>query len=220
MSDNGAMAASSPDDSVSADDAGLARAVGRPRSEAVSQAILDATLDLITEHGSVGAVSVEAVAARSGASKTTIYRRWATKEALVAAAVDSIKSPPSLELPHESVRDDLIRLGRNLRTSLSENERGILRSIMFEAASNPELRRQQDRYLARRRETGRAVFRYWVEHGGLRPDTDIGLAAAMFINTLLMIMVYDHYPELRSPDLVERCADQLLQGIGAEDAPR
>ncbi|MFN7151392.1 MAG: TetR/AcrR family transcriptional regulator [Microthrixaceae bacterium] len=189
--------------------------LGRPRSEAVSRAILDATLDLVAEHGSIGAISMDAVAARSGASKATIYRRWSSKEALVAAAVDAIKSPPELHLPHESVRDDLIRLGRSFRTSLPEKERRVLRCIMFEAANNPELQAQQDTYLARRREAGRSVFRHWVDEGSLRPDLDVPLAAAMFANTILMVMVYDHYPDLKSPDLAERVVDQLLGGIEA-----
>jgi hypothetical protein len=77
------------------------------------------------------------------------------------------------------------------------------------------LRAHQQRYMARRREAGREVFRYWVERGALRADIDVGLAAAMFINTVLMIMVYDHYPDLRSRDLVERVVDQLLRGIEA-----
>ncbi|KPC73180.1 hypothetical protein ADL26_13775, partial [Thermoactinomyces vulgaris] len=42
---------------------------GRPRSEAVSQAILEATLDLIAEYENVTEVSVEAIAERSGVSK-------------------------------------------------------------------------------------------------------------------------------------------------------
>lgn len=189
------------------------RPAGRPRSEAVSRAILDATLDLIAEHGSIGAISVEGIAARSGASKTTIYRRWASKEELVAAAVDSIKAPPEMDLPHTSVRDDLVRLGRSVRSSLSEKEQRILRVIMLETGSNPELREHQQRAMARRRDFSRGVFRYWVERGELRSDIDVGIAAAMFINTVLMIVVYDHYPDLRSPDVVERVVDHLLPGL-------
>lgn len=191
----------------------VARA-GRPRSEAVSAAILEAALELLAEHGSIAALSMDAVAARSGASKATIYRRWSSKEELVAAAVDTLKSTSSLELPHESVRDDLVRLGKSVPTALSETDKRILRSIMFEAGSNPEFRKHQERYLSRRREAGRELFRYWVERGELREDIDVALAAAMFINTVLMIMVYDHYPDLRSEDVVERIVDHLLAGIG------
>lgn len=189
------------------------RAAGRPRSEATSQAILDAVLDLIAEQGSFLTLSMEAVAARSGASKATIYRRWSTKEEMVAAAVDSIKSPVHLDLPHVSARDDLLRLGRSIRTSLSEKEQRILKVITFEGAANPELREHQQRHMARRREAGRDVFRYWVERGELRDDIDIGISAAMFTNTILMIMVYDHFPDLKSPDVVERVLDHLLPGI-------
>jgi AcrR family transcriptional regulator len=188
---------------------------GRPRSEAVSQAIIDAALDLVAEHGSVAAISMDAIAARSGTSKATIYRRWSSKEELVAAAVDSLKSKPDLDLPHESVRDDLLRLGRSVPRALSEKDKAILRVIMFESGSNPEFRKHQERTMARRREAGRALFRYWVDRGALRADLDVPLAAAMFINTVLMIMVYDHYPDLKDPDVVERIVDQLLRGIEA-----
>lgn len=186
---------------------------GRPRSEAVSEAILAAALDLVAEHGSTGAVTMEAVAARSGASKATVYRRWSSKEELIAAAVDSIKSPPVLEFAHESVRDDLVRLGKSIRGGLSERERRILRCVLLESEGNPALREHQDRMMARRRQVATDLFRYWIDRGELRDDLDPALAATMFTGPLLMILVYGHYPELRSPDLVERVADQLLSGL-------
>lgn len=188
---------------------------GRPRSETVTRAILDAVLDLIAEQGSIGSISMEAVAARSGTSKATVYRRWASKEELVAAAVESIKAPPPSDLPHESVRDDLIRIGRAVRTDVSDKERRILKCIMVESDANPELRQQQERLMARRREAGIEVFRYWRDQGVLRPDVDPELAAAQLVSPLLTIMVYGHYPRLRTRDLVERLVDQLLEGISA-----
>ncbi|WP_435770545.1 TetR/AcrR family transcriptional regulator [Nocardioides sp. SYSU DS0651] len=187
---------------------------GRPRSAETSRSILQAVLDIIAEEGIAG-VSMEAVAARAGASKTTIYRRWAAKEELIAAAVESIKAPPPYDLPHESVRDDLVRIGRAVRTDVSDKERRILKCIMVEADKNPELMRQQERLMARRREAGIEVFRYWVEQGVLRADLDVELAAAAVTSPLLTIMVYGHYPALRTPDLVERLVDQLLEGITA-----
>ena len=51
------------------------RRPGRPRSEQAEQAIIEATLDLFGEQGFEG-VCVEAVAARAGVGKATIYRRW------------------------------------------------------------------------------------------------------------------------------------------------
>src|SRR5260370_424816 len=54
---------------------------GRPRSEKAHQAILEASAELLLEKG-LAAVSMDAVAARAGVSKATIYRWWPTKETL------------------------------------------------------------------------------------------------------------------------------------------
>jgi AcrR family transcriptional regulator len=52
---------------------------GEPRGERSKQAILGATRELLAEEGGVRSLTVEAVAARSGVAKTTIYRRWHDK---------------------------------------------------------------------------------------------------------------------------------------------
>jgi AcrR family transcriptional regulator len=62
------------------------RTRGRPRREGADEEILRATRDLLDE-GGYAAFNVDVVAERTGIAKTTIYRRWPTKGALVAAAV-------------------------------------------------------------------------------------------------------------------------------------
>ena len=88
--------------------AGEGRRPGRPRSEQAEQAIIDAALDLFGERGVEG-VCVEAVAARAGVGKATIYRRWASKEELLIAALGSMKSPMA-DPDTGNVRDDLVEL--------------------------------------------------------------------------------------------------------------
>ena len=63
-----------------------ARPRGRPRDEGAAGAILTAVVELLAELG-FGGLTVDAVAARAGVGKATIYRRWSTKEALVLAAI-------------------------------------------------------------------------------------------------------------------------------------
>src|SRR5215475_1848841 len=58
-----------------------------PRAERSKQSILDATRELLAEDGDVGSLTIEAVAARSGVAKTTIYRRWRDKWELALDAV-------------------------------------------------------------------------------------------------------------------------------------
>src|ERR1700733_4707157 len=58
---------------------------GRPRSEKVHQAILDAALELTFESG-FRALNVDMIAARAGVGKMTVYRRWPNKAAVVMDA--------------------------------------------------------------------------------------------------------------------------------------
>jgi AcrR family transcriptional regulator len=64
------------------------RTRGRPRREGADEDILRATRELLDESG-YAAFNVDVVAERTGIAKTTIYRRWPTKGALVAAAIDT-----------------------------------------------------------------------------------------------------------------------------------
>jgi AcrR family transcriptional regulator len=63
---------------------------GRPRSIKSHQAILQATLALLAEIG-FDAMSIEATVARAGVDKTTIYRRYTSKEELVADANENVR---------------------------------------------------------------------------------------------------------------------------------
>ena len=80
---------------------------GRPRLAAKRQAIVDATLALLAEHG-FQATTVDAIAARAGVSKNTIYRRWSSKEELLADALDQL-TRPELEVDESTGVYELLR---------------------------------------------------------------------------------------------------------------
>ena len=61
---------------------------GRPRRAGADEDILCATRELLDQNG-YAAFNVDVVAERTGIAKTTIYRRWPTRGALVAAAIDT-----------------------------------------------------------------------------------------------------------------------------------
>src|SRR6266542_1733281 len=111
-----------PGTGTEAGPAGTTRRPGRPRSEQAEQAIIEATLDLFAEQGFEG-VCVEAVAARAGVGKATIYRRWPNKEELIIDAVASMKGPVP-PIGGKSVRDDLVtllsRVGKHSETGHNE----------------------------------------------------------------------------------------------------
>jgi AcrR family transcriptional regulator len=62
------------------------RGRGRPRREGADEEILAVARELLRERG-YGAFTVDTIAERTGIAKTTIYRRWPSKGALVAAAI-------------------------------------------------------------------------------------------------------------------------------------
>jgi AcrR family transcriptional regulator len=137
----------------SAETGGMSRSsvIGRPRDSSRDLAILDATLALLTEVG-YEQLSMEAVAGRSGAAKTTIYRRYRDKAALVAAAVEH-RTPVRPPQPGgEGLRQDLLSLVTWLARSIAEQEVGLL-GALFAGMRNDTRLTQEMRRILRRDET-------------------------------------------------------------------
>src|SRR6266511_2075920 len=84
---------------------------GRPRSGRVEKAVLDAARTLVEEGGYPGA-TIEAIAARSGVAKTTIYRRWPNPSGLF---VDLLVQLADAALPPPVGPDPLRALYTELR---------------------------------------------------------------------------------------------------------
>ena len=94
------------------------RGRGRPRREGADEEILAVTLEMLREIG-YGALTVDAVAERAGVAKTTLYRRWPSKSALVAAAI--------APFPNDADNDALLRLFRGAGADAIEVLAEILR---------------------------------------------------------------------------------------------
>ena len=110
---------------------------GRPRSESSRRAILDATRRLLT-HTSVQKLSIEAIARKAGVGKTTIYRWWPNKSAVVMEAVFSQPAfhniLPTPKTAADGVRTQIEKLARQLS---GKNGR-IVAEIIGEAQPDPE----------------------------------------------------------------------------------
>jgi AcrR family transcriptional regulator len=111
---------------------------GRPRSEEAHRAILAAVIELLPEHG-LGGLTIEAVAARAGVGKTTIYRHWDTKNDMVVEALRGL-SPAGSPPDTGSLAGDLeavVTLQRD-RLEASTLPR-VMPRILSEASEDPEL---------------------------------------------------------------------------------
>lgn len=102
------------------------------RGEPVVRSVLNVTLDTLAETG-FASLRVEDVAARAGVNKTTIYRRWPTKDALVRAALLTV-ADDDIRIPDTgSLRGDLLAIGRMLEDlSNAPRWQSVIRMILAE----------------------------------------------------------------------------------------
>jgi AcrR family transcriptional regulator len=187
---------------------------GRPRSAEVDRAIIVATLDLLVDEG-YAALTVEAVAARAGVGKTTVYRRWPNKDLLVADALASVNDELPPPLVDGSVRDRLVATLEHIRVKSPETFSGrIMPRMVAYARSHPELYAQyQQRVLEPRRERLRALLREGVASGELRDDLDIEVTATCFVAPMLYTSLVLCSGGPAPVGLSEQIVDLVLQGV-------
>jgi AcrR family transcriptional regulator len=109
------------------------------RGKAREQAILSAVVGLLGEVGYED-MTMDAVAARAHASKTTIYRRWPGKPELVRAAVGAFVAGRVLAAPDAgSLRGDLLAVMRAMRAHLTPEFTDMMSGLVHAMRSDPEL---------------------------------------------------------------------------------
>ena len=102
------------------------RGRGRPRREGADEEILAVARAMLDE-GSYGALTVDALAERAGVAKTTVYRRWPSKGALIAALIP----PPGDYANAEAVLHDVQKLLEPLAKASDDAELlGVIREIL------------------------------------------------------------------------------------------
>jgi AcrR family transcriptional regulator len=153
------------------------------RSARVVSCVLRATLEELGRVG-YGRLRIDAVAARSGVNKTTIYRRWPEKAQLVCAALKTVGGPPG-DPDTGSVRADLIESFRSsMRGWTTDRGRGLLRVLAVERADDAVDRIA--RALRGRHETARrAMLARAVARGELPASADVDLLLDVLAGAVL-----------------------------------
>jgi len=157
---------------------------GRPRSEETHRAILQAALAEVERTG-FRALTVDAIAARAKAGKTTVYRRWPNKAAVVMDALFGLVGPGS-EFPPAMTA--LKRMRKHLRW-LGEFFRGrygrMIRELLGEAQFDAELAEiLRKRWIGPQRETARRILQQAVGEKGLRREVNLETALDLFYGPL------------------------------------
>jgi AcrR family transcriptional regulator len=200
-------------------DAAAERSLGRPRDARADRAILEATRELIAELG-VHHFRTEDVAARAGVGKGAIYRRYRSKDELVAAAVAAVVSEEIAVPDTGSTRADLLALMREAIELYSGSDAPrLMPNLVGALAQKPELARAvRDGFLAGRRAALSEVLRRGVERGDLRDDLDVELALDVLGGPLFYRLLITGGPI--DDQLAEGVADLILRGFAPHERRR
>jgi AcrR family transcriptional regulator len=153
---------------------------GRPRDGDVDRRVLGAAWDLL-HAGGYAALNMDEVAARAAVAKTTLYRRWPTKDHLAVAVAAGILG--EVPIPDTGdLRSDLTQFAAALAASLSRlrlagspdggASAGLAAELVAAAARHPDIGEAVRALFAERHAIARARLQRASEREGLRRDID------------------------------------------------
>jgi AcrR family transcriptional regulator len=185
---------------------------GRPRSERSHRAILDAASELLAERGFVD-LTIDEVAQRAGAGKTTIYRRWPSKGTLVfeAFATDFLDRQP---LPDTgSLRGDLLAALRAFIRVVKGTVTGrTLVGLIAEVQRDPELAEiWREGFVGRVRAQHRVMVDRAVERGEASPNTDPDVVLDLLFGAAYHRLLQSHLA--LSDRFAQAVVDTVVAGV-------
>ncbi len=145
------------------------------RSEQVVRRVLEAAIAELARSGYHG-FRVNEVAARAAVNKTTIYRRWPNREALVSAAVERMRAPlRQRPLPDTGALErDLIEAFTR-RFTVGRKTEGRAWARLLEERARPEVEAIIGRAVTERRHEWRSMVTRGIDRGELPPGTEVQL---------------------------------------------
>jgi AcrR family transcriptional regulator len=171
------------------------KSLGRPRSTQSHQAMLQATLELLAEVG-FDAMSIDAIASRAGVGKPTIYRRYSSKEELVADAIESVRQ--DVVIPDTgNLWDDIDELIKNAaQITLSPLGRKTVAMIINSASNNSKFAQiYRTKYLEPRRQAFAVVLERAKARNEIQADLDPGLVFDTMSAIMLYALIFQPTPE-------------------------
>lgn len=162
--------------------------VSRRRGPVLERAILDAALEQLSTVGWAG-LTMEGVAARARTGKAAVYRRWPSKEDLVADALTA-GLPPLEDAPDlGGIRDDLYELTRLVREAMYSRPGFALRAVLHECDQSASERFHaliMSGVIEPSANLFGEVVRRGIRRGDVRPDA----TASMVFDVIPAVLMY------------------------------
>lgn len=189
--------------------------VGRPRDRHIDRKVTAAALDVLADNG-FERFSVEEVAARADVAKSSVYRRFPSRNDLLAGALERLND--DLEIPSAdlSTVERLVSMLTSLRARKSDaSSRDRLLHIASQHCRDPELSALiRRRVVGPRRAALLRVLTDGIDSGELRADLDRDATAALLVGSMIYLGVLEQQGETGLP-AVETVVRTVLGGIEA-----
>jgi AcrR family transcriptional regulator len=188
---------------------------GGPGASGRREAILDATRELLAE-GGVRGLTVEGVAARAGVAKTTIYRRWRSKDELALAVlidmVEQFVAVPDLD----DTRDEFVAFVDGAVRILGTTLMGrVMQGLVSDLAADPQLASAfRERVVATRVAEVHRLVERGIERGDLRADADRELMHELLFGPVYYRLMLSGAP--LEDGLAERVVDAVLPAFARQ----
>jgi TetR/AcrR family transcriptional regulator of autoinduction and epiphytic fitness len=157
-----------------------------PRQQRTRTRVLAAARTVLRRDG-LGGATIEAIAAEAGVARSTLYRNWATRDEVLAAAFDDAVNPPTATEPDKPVRAQLKRVLEGVATALSGSDWGrTLPAVVAAIDAEPALAERYGRLTEERRSALATLLRSAIDRGEL-PAT---LPVDDFIDALVGPLFY------------------------------
>lgn len=163
-------------------------------------------------------MTIEGIAAHAGVGKTTIYRRWSSREEIVAAALRTLTA--DIHIPDTGgVRADLTAMIREFQRSSMNSVVGVMIGRLVGATvKTPELRDIfWENVFVPRRQALTHILQRGRERGELRGDVDVDLALDTVAGAILFQAMFGDPARVGDPDFPARLTHLLLEGTGIRE---
>jgi AcrR family transcriptional regulator len=181
------------------------------RSARVRAAAIAATLTELADRGYSG-LSLESVARRAGVHKTTLYRRWGTRDELVLEAMLE-RAGQHISVPHTgSLREDLLELARTAAANAASPEvAAMARAVAAESPRDGRLAAANRRFWAERLALDGAIVERAIERGEVAAGTEPGRVIETVLGPIHLRLLLTGEPV--DDPFLEGVVDTVVHGV-------
>lgn len=157
--------------------------MARTRSEKATQDVIQAALDVLLDEGPAG-FTIDAVVARSGVAKTTVYRWWPNRQALLLDAIHAQLTPSATPNTGDTRADLIAYLTPYVASAHDTPAARLMPDLCAAARRDPDLAELRDVLMTEKRQPVITILELARARGEIAADADLDLLATLIMGPL------------------------------------